>query len=107
MDTDLQWALGALLTVAVAIVGLSAGIFWKIQARIDVVERKAAEGDKELHGRVNRVRETMVHKQELDNHIQHLRSEMQEMRAEQREANRYTAERLDKLLDVIINTPKS
>lgn len=110
MEDLWQWLLGIGITVSIAIHGAFARVFWNIMRRIDKVNErvgqvddKAAASDKELHGRISRVREDTAHRSDLTEMSARLSKELHEIREEQRKANTATNTRLDALLSAIAN----
>lgn len=101
MDTDLQWVIGLAASGFIAFLSILVGAFWKLVAMIGRVEKSMEANDRELHGRINRVREETVHKTDLDGHLSRLSSDMRDMRAEHQRATQSTNERLDKLLEAL------
>ena len=101
MDSDLQWTIGIAVTITLFFGTTMVGAFWKIVAMVKKVEESMEDSSKELHARINRVREDTVHKSDLEGHLTRLGTEMRDMRQEQRDATKSTNERLDKLIDAM------
>jgi len=101
MGDDWKWIIGVAVTVTLGWGSLLAGAFWRLVSMIRRVEDEVSENSKELHARINRVREDTVQKSDLDGHLTRLSEDMREMRKEQREATKDTNTRLDALLSAI------
>lgn len=101
MEPDLKWIAGIAVTIALAWTSALIGAFWRLMAMIRGVERRVEDSEKEIHGRIDRVREDKVNKADLDGHLKRLSDDMREMRQEQREATKDTNARLDALLSAI------
>ena len=98
MEDDLKWAIGIIVTVTVFIGGVLVGAFWKVVGMIKEERTKSSENTKELHARIDRVRDETVKKSDLDAHIMRLGSDIRDMRKEQQEASAATNARLDALV---------
>ena len=98
MGDDLKWVIGIGVTLTVFWGGLFVGAFWRIVGMIKDVRVNSSENTKELHARIDRVREDTVQKSDLDGHLNRIYSEMREGRQEQREATKATSARLDALI---------
>jgi hypothetical protein len=73
-----------------------------------LVRHETHEGFKDLHERVNGVRENYVRRDDLDGHLTRLSEEMRGMRDEMRATQGQTNQRLDNLLTHLTkNTPGS
>lgn len=107
MEEDLKWIIGIEVTVTLAWGSILIGAFWKLLGMIRRVEEDMDKKEKELHSRINRVREETVQKSELDGHLQRLGSDMREMRQEHRDATKATNYRLDKLLELSLKRGSS
>lgn len=104
---------GWILPVSLAWFTALVGAFWRLVGMIQRVEKDLAASASELHDRVNRVREDMVKKADLDGHLNRMSDDMREMRnnqsdaaKEQRDANQATNKRLDELMDAITSGRK-
>jgi len=98
MGDDWKWMIGIAETAALGWGSLLAGAFWKLVLMVRRVEDEMDVNSKELHARINRVREDTVHKSDLDRHLSRLSEDMHEMHKEQLQANKDTNARLDALL---------
>jgi hypothetical protein len=103
MEQEWQWIIGLGVTLSLGWGSILAGVFWKIMAMIGKADDQAKEGDKELHGRITRLREDTVHKTDLTELSARLSKDLHEIRDEQRTANNATNLRLDALLNAIAN----
>ena len=101
MDEDLKWLIGIAVTLFLFWGSMLGGAFWRIMGTIRKVEDAVEKGDKELHERINRVREDTVRKADLVDLGTGLRDDMKEMRQEHRDATKATNSRLDALLAAI------
>lgn len=103
MGDDWKWIIGIAVTLTLGWGSIMIGAFWRLVSMIRRVEDEMDNSSKELHARINRVREDTVQKSDLDVHLTRLSSDMREMRNEQREATKITNTRLDALLAAIAN----
>lgn len=103
MGDDWKWIIGIAVTLTLGWGSILIGAFWRLVSMIRRVEDEMDNSSKELHARINRVREDTVQKSDLDVHLTRLSSDMREMRNEQREATKITNTRLDALLAAIAN----
>ena len=78
MDPELKWAIGIAVTVCVTFVSALIGAFRTLASR-------TADGDKDLHNRIDEVQEKYVRRDDLDGHIQRLESTIKDLREETRE----------------------
>ena len=101
MGEDLKWAIGIAVTLTLGWGTILAGAFWRLVSMIRSVEHEVGNNSKDLHARINRVREDAVQKTDLDGHLLRLSSEMREMRDEHRQSTKDTNARLDALLSAI------
>lgn len=101
MGDDWKWMIGIAVTLTLGWGSLLAGAFWRLVSMIRRVEDEMDNSSKELHARINRVREDTVQKSDLDGHLMRLSTDMREMRKEQREATKNANTRLDALLSAI------
>lgn len=90
MDGEIAWIIGTALSLSVVIGG--------IIARDRQLTRMIQDGDEKLHDRVNRVREDMVRRTDLDDHLQRVDKSLQTLDANIREQGRETTRRLDQLI---------
>lgn len=103
MGDDWKWIIGIAVTLTLGWGSLLAGAFWKLVSMVRRVEDEMDSNSKELHARINKVREDTVQKSDMDGHLTRLSEDMREMRKEQREATKDTNTRLDALLAAIAN----
>ena len=103
MGDDLKWVIGIAVTLTLGWGTILIGAFWRLVSMIRRVEDEVDGNSKELHARINRVREDTVQKSDLDGHLTRLSNDMREMRQEHREATKDTNARLDALLSAIAN----
>lgn len=93
-------------------VALMAGTFWKVMAMIQRLETDGAamirrlenehdESSKELHSRINRVREDMVHKSDIQKWQDVFTAELKDTRREVRAGITETNKRLDDILTML------
>lgn len=101
MGDDWKWMIGIAVTLTLGWGSLLAGAFWKLVSMVRRVEDEMDGNSKELHARINRVREDTVQKSDLDGHLSRLSEDMREMRNEHRQATKDTNTRLDALLSAI------
>lgn len=101
MGDDWKWIIGIAVTLTLGWGSLLAGAFWKLVSMVRRVEDEMDSNSKELHARINRVREDTVQKSDLDGHLTRLSEDMREMRNEHRQATKDTNTRLDALLSAI------
>lgn len=98
MSEDVKWLIGILAGVG----GIAVGAFWRVIAMIRKVDDDATERTDALHSRVNRVREDMASKADLDNHLQSLQSEMRAIRRAQSEQAGAMNSRMDALMQAVV-----
>jgi len=103
MGEDWKWVIGIAVTLTLGWGSILIGAFWRLVSMIRRVEDEMDNSSKELHARINRVREDTVQKSDLDGHLTRLSNDMREMRQEHREATKDTNTRLDALLAAIAN----
>lgn len=103
MGEDWKWVIGIAVTLTLGWGSILIGAFWRLVSMIRRVEDEMDNSSKELHARINRVREDTVQKSDLDGHLTRLSNDMREMRQEHREATKDTNARLDALLAAIAN----
>ena len=101
MGDDVKWIIGIAVTLTLGWGTILAGAFWRLVSMIRYVEHEVDNNSKELHARINRVREDTVQKSDLDGHLLRLSSDMREMRDEHRQSTKDTNARLDALLSAI------
>lgn len=95
MEDDFKWLIGFF-------VGL-VGLIGSFITRDRQMAKQIREGDERLHGRINRVKDEYVRKDDLDQTVRRLETGMKEMRDEIRHNNSETTKRLDKLLEAQSN----
>ena len=103
MGDDWEWIIGIAVTLMLGWSSIMIGVFWRLVSMIRRVEDEMDNISKDLHARIDRVREGTVQKSDLDMHLTRLSSDMREMRREHREATKDTNVRLDALLAAIAN----
>jgi len=103
MGEDLKWAIGIAVTLTLGWGTIMIGAFWRLVSMIRRVEDEVNGNSKELHARINRVREDTVQKSDLDGHLNRLLNDMREIRDEHRQSRKDTNARLDALLSAIAN----
>jgi len=101
MGEDLKWAIGIAVTLTLGWGTILIGAFWRLVSMIRRVEDEVGNNSKEMHARINRVREDTVQKSDLDGHLNRLLNDMREMRDEHRQSRKDTNARLDALLSAI------
>lgn len=87
-----------IIATVIAIAGFVTTLIGGVVARDRAMSRQIREGDEKLHDRVNRIRDDMVHKDDLNRHLERMDRTLNEMRDEQREQRREMNMRLDQLL---------
>ncbi|MCC4243432.1 hypothetical protein [Stappia indica] len=95
---DVSWLAGAVIALVTMIGG--------IIARDRQLARMIQDGDEKLHDRINRVREDMVHRSDLDGHIQRLDKSVGELRSDVKEQGKETTRRLDTLVTLLSKPPQ-
>jgi septal ring factor EnvC (AmiA/AmiB activator) len=103
MGEDLKWAIGIAVTLTLGWGTILVGAFWRLVSMIRHVEDEVGNNSKDLHARINRVREDTVQKSDLDAHLNRLLNDMREIRDEHRQSRKDTNARLDALLSAIAN----
>ena len=93
-----SWIVAAILAVAGFVVTLIGGVITRDRATL----RQIGEGDEKLHERINRLRDDMVHKEDMNRHLERIDRTLNEMRDEQREQRRDISVRLDRLLAQLV-----
>lgn len=106
MGEDWKWIIGIAVTLTLGWGSILIGAFWRLVSMIRRVEDEMDNSSKELHARINRVREDTVQKSDLDGHLTRLSNDMREMRQEHRDATKATNERLDALVTAVANGRK-
>lgn len=101
MNDDWRWIIGTAVTLTLGWGSLLGGMFWKLVSMIRRMEDEVDSNSKELHARINRVRNDTVQKSDLDGHLSRLSEDMREMRNDHRHATKDTNTRLDALLSAI------
>lgn len=89
MDADLKWIIGILVTVALTLGGSIIAAFRNLAGRI-------ATGNRELHNRVDDVKDKYVRRDDLDSHIRRLDESVGEIRQEMRENHRQVLDAISK-----------
>ena len=81
MDADLKWLMGLGNSVAMAIVTTMIAAFRNLAAGIST-------GQRDIHGRIDQVKDDYVRRDDLDGHIQRIDQNVRELRDEMRENHR-------------------
>jgi hypothetical protein len=89
MEADLRWFIGIAVSVALTLVGAIITAFRNLAGRIST-------GDRELHNRIDDVKEKYVRRDDLDGHIGRLDQNVREIREEMRENHRQLLEAIRK-----------
>jgi uncharacterized protein (DUF927 family) len=89
MEADLRWFIGIAVSVSLALVGAIITAFRNLAGRIST-------GDRELHNRIDEVKEKYVRRDDLDGHIGRLDQNVREIREEMRENHRQVLEAIRK-----------
>ena len=101
MPDDLKWLVG----ISITVLGMFVTAMWNMAGRIKAVDDRTTvaikEGDAELHGRINRVREDYVRRVDLDGHIQRLDKNVEDLRREMRENAKDAGHRLDVIIQAV------
>ena len=91
----IQWIVATGISIAVLVGGMI--------MRDRQVMKAIAEGDAELHHRINEVKDSYVRRDDLNGHMNTIEESVKAMRVEQRATN----SRIDNLLGVISGTSKT
>lgn len=94
MSQEIQWLIGVSVALLVAIGTIAITAFRAVGARIEGVIKEmrqaVADGDRELHDRVSRLRQDVsdnyVRRVDLDSHMKRLDDNHKELRADLKEA---------------------
>ncbi len=78
MDDQIRWLVGIVVSAGLALVAALIGSFRNLAARIST-------GSRELHRRIDRVKDDYVRRDDLDGHIQRLDGNLRDLREEMRE----------------------
>lgn len=89
MNPDLQWALGIVAAIVSTIVTAMIATFRNLAGRIST-------GNREVHQRIDDIKEKYVRRDDLDGHIQRLDSNVRDLREEMRENHRQVLEVLNR-----------
>jgi uncharacterized membrane protein YhiD involved in acid resistance len=89
---DFQWLIGTGLTALIFCAGVVAGFFWRILGMIRRLEDEMDRNTKELHQRVNTLRDDTVKKTDVEREFAILRQTMLEMREDQKATAKETRE---------------
>lgn len=81
MGDEFKWLGGAGLTVSVALITALISAFRSLSARF-------SSGDRDLHKRIDDVRERYVRRDDLDGHIRRIEANIRDLRDESREAHK-------------------
>lgn len=94
-NTGDSWVFATLVGLAGFVSAMIGGVVTRDRA----ISRMVREGDEKLHDRINRLRENMVHKDDLDRNLTHIDKILINIQEEQRQQRLETTSRLDKLLE--------
>lgn len=90
--TELQWLVGVSLTTVLAIASIAFTAFRAMSARldraVDKLEHAMSEGDANLHERINKVRDTYVRRDDLNQHLAGIDKKLDQITASQQEMTR-------------------
>lgn len=89
MDADLKWLIGIAVTLALALTSAIVATFRNLAARISA-------SDRDIHARIDDVKEKYVRRDDMYGHIQRMDKMMGEIRKELRENHKQVLEALDK-----------
>ena len=85
---DLQWLIGTAIGVVLSVAGIAMAALRAVNMRLDDVVVKIKEGDDQLHGRINRVRDDIsngyVRRVDLESHMKRTDDTLKEMRDDQK-----------------------
>lgn len=105
--SEWQWLIGISLTVLVPTAGMLAAAYYRLS------DHQRA-GHRELHRRIDTMRDEYVKRTDLDSHLARLERQQQDMRAEAREfrnemkdQHRETQRRLDAIMGSMGHSPPS
>lgn len=98
MQEDWRWLIGLAVTLSLGWGSILIGAFWRLLGMIRRVEDDMGRNEKELHGRINRIREDTVLKSDLDRHVAQMSEEVRALRTELRNSSQEHTNRLDALL---------
>lgn len=85
MDPELKWAIGVAVTLSTAFTATIIASFRSLAFRI-------SQGNKELHTRVDDVKEKYVRRDDLDGHILRIESGIRDLKDENRENHKQVME---------------
>ncbi|MCA1241880.1 hypothetical protein LC092_05485 [Stappia stellulata] len=108
MDANLSWIVGSAMALVVMIGGIIARdrqLTRMVQDGDEKSTRMIQDGDEKLHDRINRVREDMVRRTDLDDHLQRVDKTLESLRHDIREQGKETTRRFDALLAAITKPP--
>jgi len=89
MEADLKWLVGIAVSLSVSIIMAFIGGFRNLASRISTSNR-------ELHQRVDDVKEKYVRRDDLDGHLQRIDENVRDIRDEMRENHRQLLEAVRK-----------
>lgn len=100
---DFRWIIGIAVTVVISVGGLLAAAFRSISSRIDtqMVSLRAHADTQvaELHGRVNKVKDDYVRRDDMDKHMTRIDGNVNELRREFRDSHEDTNRKLDAIME--------
>lgn len=77
MEADLKWVVGVGISLIIALATTIIGSFRNLASRI-------TSGHSDLHGRIDKVKDDYVRRDDLDGHIRRLERSVSELREEMR-----------------------
>ena len=90
-----KWVIGILITAATAAFSAVGGLFFYLFGRINDVAKKGSEGDKELHGRIEAVKDEYVRADHLRDHLSHIDLRLDGIQADGHTRHDVIGKRLD------------
>ncbi|ANH49081.1 hypothetical protein [Tritonibacter mobilis] len=89
MDADLKWVIGIAIAMATTFLTTMIAAFRNLAGRIST-------GNRDIHKRIDDVKEKYVRRDDLDGHIQRLDGNVRDLREEMRENHRQLLEALSR-----------
>lgn len=89
MDADLKWVIGIAIAMATTFLTTMIATFRNLAGRISA-------GNRDIHKRIDDVKEKYVRRDDLDGHIQRLDGNVRDLREEMRENHRQLLEALSR-----------
>lgn len=78
MDPELKWVIGIAVTLSIVFTTSILGAFRSLASRI-------SQGNKDLHARVDAVKENYVRRDDLDDHIRRIESGIRDIKEDNRQ----------------------